>query len=118
MTTPPRLRTIAMHHDPSVSSWVATVEEDLEPSKIRFADSQVYANQPEKAREAFDDTVKYFASTGLNAAGADSVELALVFFYHILPVLESDSMSSGGFHKSPSDHEPHLTGTVRDANNN
>lgn len=86
MSALPHIRTITMHLGASASqSWVATVEGNPEPYKIKFASSQVYARQPEKAEEACADTVRYFASSGLDAAGADSVELALVLFTTFSP---------------------------------
>ena len=78
----------------------------------------MYSRQPEKAGEAFEDTVQYFASAELNPAGAYSVELALTFFTTLSQCIVSDSPSSGGYHKSGSDSAERLTGTVKDKDGN
>ncbi|KAJ7035843.1 hypothetical protein C8F04DRAFT_498031 [Mycena alexandri] len=97
------LRNIAMKRSGSLLQTVKlTVAPKADVSNVAFQDPAVYSKQTVERQAAFKDTVNYAASAGLDAGGAESVDLA-------------GSFHSGG---SGTDTFDRLTATVRDKNNN
>ncbi|KAJ6622058.1 hypothetical protein B0H10DRAFT_2214663 [Mycena sp. CBHHK59/15] len=79
-----------------------TVALKADMSNVTFQDPTVYSKQTVGCQVAFKDTVNYAAIAGLDAGGAESVDLAGPFH-------------SGG---SGTDTFDCLTATMRDKNNN
>jgi hypothetical protein len=83
------IRNITMRRGTSVSRTISLNVQRADISTVSFVEPNEYSTQPEPRRDAFVDTTHYAALSGLDAAGADSVELSLIMFA-TSPCLPSD----------------------------
>lgn len=75
------LRNVIFHRGPSVTRTIwLTAKSKADISNVIFIDPQVYAKQSEKRKEATSTVMKYGVNSGLDAAGAETAELAFVLF--------------------------------------
>ena len=84
------LRNITLHRGRSITRTVAvTVKSKRDIHHVVFENPE-HVNTPEKQAEALNAAVEYAAISGLDAAGAESADIALVPLCYTLCCLQSD----------------------------